>query len=649
MTKLTSSLACVLVVLAMHSRAAADISVGLVPATLDFGKQAQGVASSTQSIIITNLGTSTASVTMVTVTPSDFQLASGTVPVNIAAGQTYAYGFTFTPSAAKQITGTITFAVTGQAAKSVTVTGTGTNPNAIATVTPSSLDFGNVALGSIGGPKNVQITNTGTQGFTIINVAIDSPPFLQSAFTKNVQLNKGQSFTLPIRFSSQNVATAKGNVVFSYDVVADSAVSLSGAGVATTRFGITNFPTLPAATQAANYLVQLATTQGVGSVSWTLATNSKLPSGLAVNSSGLINGTVSSSVTPGNYFFTSKATDSAVPPNTVSQNFTLPVDKSSGASCNTISYNIAGSINPLVPLTDLGTAYYLGSETGGLFANGSNVRPADNDAYGVSLAQQIQPLDGNGNPSTTGKYGLVAVGVSTTEQPFIEFLSLANSDFNKNAALVLVNGGQGGATAYQMSQVNSSFWTNILNAYIPNVGLTPQQIVAAWVNDSDGSPTGVFPSDMSTLQSEYASIAQNLLTKFPNIKIAYFSSFNYAGYSNQVTNLNPEPYAYESGFAVKNLIQDQINGDPNLNYDLTKGTVKAPWLTWGPYLWANGLLARSDGLSWSCQDYMADGTHPSNPGGRAKTAYLLLNFLETDDTASPWFLAPAEKKPSAGR
>ena len=33
------------------------------------------------------------------------------------------------------------------------------------------------------------------------------------------------------------------------------------------------------------------------------------------------------------------------------------------------------------------------------------------------------------------------------------------------------------------------------------------------------------------------------------------------------TGLNPEPYAYEEAFTMRWLIQDQIAGKPELNYD----------------------------------------------------------------------------------
>ncbi len=125
------------------------------------------------------------------------------------------------------------------------------------------------------------------------------------------------------------------------------------------------------------------------------------------------------------------------------------------------------------------------------------------------------------------------------------------------------------------------------------------------------------------------------LCQVPQPQIAYVSSRVYGGWAGSL--LNPEPYAYEGGFATKWLIAGQIAGEPELNYDATKGAVRAPWIAWGPYLWADGLKARADGVVWKREDLGPDGTHPSLLG-REKVARLLMDFLKKDPTSRPRFV-----------
>jgi hypothetical protein len=53
--------------------------------------------------------------------------------------------------------------------------------------------------------------------------------------------------------------------------------------------------------------------------------------------------------------------------------------------------------------------------------------------------------------------------------------------------------------------------------------------------------------------------------RLPNLRTAYLGSRTYGGHATG--DLNPEPYAYESAFAARWLIRDQIRGDAGLNYD----------------------------------------------------------------------------------
>ena len=175
--------------------------------------------------------------------------------------------------------------------------------------------------------------------------------------------------------------------------------------------------------------------------------------------------------------------------------------------------------------------------------------------------------------------------------------------------------------------------------------MTPEQVQAIWLKEANGKPQAPFPTEAKKLQQNLENVLHILHDTFPNLKIIYLSSRIYGGYA--AGPLNPEPHAYESNFAVKWLIADQIAGKPELNYDPAAGAVCAPWITWGPYLWADGLKARSDGLVWKREDLGPDGTHPSMLG-REKVAGLLMNFLKNDPTSR---LLVSEVTPSldAGR
>jgi len=86
-------------------------------------------------------------------------------------------------------------------------------------------------------------------------------------------------------------------------------------------------------------------------------------------------------------FFSVQLTDSAS--HTTTAQLTLPVAlASTQANCNDMEY--PNSSTPNVPLTDLGTGTYMGEE-GGLYPDGSNVRPPGQDAAGVAIAQAIRP------------------------------------------------------------------------------------------------------------------------------------------------------------------------------------------------------------------------------------------------------------------
>lgn len=283
----------------------------------------------------------------------------------------------------------------------------------------------------------------------------------------------------------------------------------------------------------------------------------------------------------------------------------------------------------LTPLTDLTSGTYEG-QSGGLYPGGSNAMPAGHLAHGLRLAREIVPLDGSGRPSPSGRYVFVSIGMSNTTQEFSTFKPLADADPQREPRLSIIDGAQGGMTAADWGNTGCPCWNQVTRR-LESAGLTAAQVTTAWVKLADREPSEGWPTHAERLRDNIIRVVQLLPARFPNLRVAYLSSRIYAGYAT--TPLNPEPYAFQSAFSVRWTIEEQLRG--RLQYD--GDTPAAPWLAWGPYLWADGMNPRSDGLTWACADLSADGTHPSS-AGRQKVAQALLSFVRTDPTAREWYL-----------
>jgi hypothetical protein len=289
----------------------------------------------------------------------------------------------------------------------------------------------------------------------------------------------------------------------------------------------------------------------------------------------------------------------------------------------------------MIPLPDLGKGMYKGEE-GGLYPGGVNTPPPAHMKAGMAIARTIVPLDAEGKPSINGKIVMISVGMSNTTMKYRAFMKLAAGQHDLNPNLLLVDGAQGSQVGWITSKPNTPFW-DVVNERLKAAGVTPAQVQAAWMLQANPGPRAGFPAEMKELQRNMVDTLHNMHDKFPNLKVTYLSSRTYAGYATNP--LNPEPYAFENGFAVKWMIEDQLAGKPEMNYDAAKGPVRAPWVAWGPYLWADGVKLSKSGLSYVKEDYSdQDGTHPS-PSGQAKVAARLLAFMKTDATTKGWFLA----------
>jgi hypothetical protein len=301
-------------------------------------------------------------------------------------------------------------------------------------------------------------------------------------------------------------------------------------------------------------------------------------------------------------------------------------------------------------LNDLDAGAYKG-EQGGLYPGGSNTMPAAHLKAGLEQAAQIVPRDHDGKPAPGGKIVLMSIGMSNTTMEYQTFMKLAGQQHDLNPHVVLVDGAQGGQSAVETSDPRTNFW-KVVDQRLQTAGVTDQQVQAVWMFQVIVAPFRPFPQDVRRLQYLMEDTLRTAHQRYPNLRIAYLSSRIYAGFA--MVPQNPEPHSYESGWAPKWIVEGQIFGFPEYNYDPARGLVRFPWVAWGPYMWADGVRGRKDRLKWTREDFsQADGMHPSTQG-RERVAQLLLTFLKNEPTSKPWFtgngqvtLGPTPSPPNA--
>jgi hypothetical protein len=285
------------------------------------------------------------------------------------------------------------------------------------------------------------------------------------------------------------------------------------------------------------------------------------------------------------------------------------------------------------PLTEMTADDKYKGEDGGLYGGGKNEPPEAHQRAAQEALKTITPLDAKGKPAKDGKIVFISLGMSNTAGEFKMFKELADRDPQKSPDVLLVNCAVGGAGVSSWAKPASGTWKTVAER-LKEASVSPEQVQVAWIKHAEPGPA----PDTTPLQyakkvkEDIASSLAITRSTFPNLRVAYLSSRIYGGYNIAgIRRVNPEPFAYETAFSVRWVLQDQIESEK-------KGKVTGPVLLWGPYLWADGITPRkSDKLTWERKDFGEDGVHPSKIGGE-KVANLLLEFFKNDAGAKTWFV-----------
>jgi hypothetical protein len=205
------------------------------------------------------------------------------------------------------------------------------------------------------------------------------------------------------------------------------------------------------------------------------------------------------------------------------------------------------------------------------------------------------------------------------------FIDEANGTINPK--VTMVNAGIGGKDLTDWLDPSGEAWA-FTDALLSFQGVTPAQVQVVWMKNviklNEGRDFATWVQDNENETRQVLAVAA---AHFPNLQQVFLSSRSYGGYILDTTR-TIEPYAYEHGYAVKDVIADSV-ADPTAR----------PWVGWGPYIWTDGAAGRSDGFTWLCTDVTSQGLHPS-PDGTAKIAGLLDAHFR-NSPFSPWFDATA--------
>jgi hypothetical protein len=201
--------------------------VSLSPSSLSFGDQLVGTPSTAQSVTLTNSGTTTLTISNISIT-GDFS-QSNTCGSSLAAGANCAINVTFTPTATGGRSGAVT--VTHDAPgspHSVPLTGTGVGP---VVVLPPIPPFPAQPVCTTSAPQSITLCNMGDVPLTIAGISVTGD-FAQTNGCPS-SLAPGTCCTLNITFHATAPGTRTGTLTISSNAPSSPhTATLTGTGIA---------------------------------------------------------------------------------------------------------------------------------------------------------------------------------------------------------------------------------------------------------------------------------------------------------------------------------------------------------------------------------------------------------------------------------
>ncbi len=259
--------------------------VGVSPSSWNFGSVGVNSLSSPAVLVLTNNGNRSVPIQQVSSSLAQFIVAGLSLPLTLQSRQSVSFQVLFQPNTATLFSANIviTYGRHSGSTVAVPVTGTGVastapSPTYLLTPSTSSLNFGNILVGS-SASQAVTLANTGNSSVSISQISVSGTGFTAGGVTPPVTLSVGQGVSLVVGFSPSLAGASTGSVtVVSSATNSPATISLAGTGVqpqisvvptsvnfGNVTVGITNTQTVTVSNPgSANLSVTQATVSGSG-------------------------------------------------------------------------------------------------------------------------------------------------------------------------------------------------------------------------------------------------------------------------------------------------------------------------------------------------------------------------------------------------
>ena len=199
------------------------------PDSLAFPSQVFGTTGSPLTVTLENTGSLALTPTSISIA-GNFSETDDCVNATVAAGASCAIQVTFTPQATGSLSGEMTiYANIYGGQLTVDLTGTGTPAGAL-TLTPATVNFGQVGVGITSAPLEVTAANSGAAAIPISSVSVTPPFAIASNSCGTSSLAADSDCQLQVEFTPTETGAAAGLLTFT-DGAGTQTVELSGTGV----------------------------------------------------------------------------------------------------------------------------------------------------------------------------------------------------------------------------------------------------------------------------------------------------------------------------------------------------------------------------------------------------------------------------------